>query len=218
MPSDARIARELHDVIAHNVSVMVVQAAAANRVLEDDPAAAGASLSIIETTGREALTEMRRLLGVLRQGEASLSDPQPSLARLPLLVDEMRAAGLPVDLTIEGDAVHLPPGVDLSAYRVVQEALTNVLRHAGPSPTDVTIRYGPTASRSRCAMRAASASSRRRRPRHPRRSVVMGSRACVERIALVDGRLEAGARPGGGSGSWLACPSSTDEHPHPHRR
>jgi signal transduction histidine kinase len=195
----ARIARELHDVIAHNVSVMVVQAAAANRVLKDDPAAAGASLSIIETTGREALTEMRRLLGVLRQGEASLSDPQPSLARLPLLIDEMRAAGLPVDLTIEGNVVHLPPGVDLSAYRVVQEALTNVLRHAGPSPTEVAIRYGPTALEIEvCDAGPVGVEQGTEATASPRPVGGHGLAGMRERIALVDGRLEAGVRPGGG--------------------
>ena len=138
----SRIARELHDVIAHNVSVIVVQAAAAGRVIDDDPGLAKASLATIEATGREALVEMRRLLGVLRAGEASPAGPQPSLARLPDLVAEMRAAGLPVELAVEGTPRDLSPGVDLSAYRVVQEALTNALRHAGQTATRVVVRYG----------------------------------------------------------------------------
>jgi signal transduction histidine kinase len=197
-----RIARELHDVIAHNVSVMVVQAAAANRVLDADPAAARASLATIEQTGREALTEMRRLLGILRADGSALSDPQPSLARLPALVEEMRAAGLPVRLSIEGEAPRLSPGVDLSAYRVAQEALTNVLRHAGPSPTEVALRYRPDAIELEVTDDGSAA---------PPTDDVIPSAAATEpdvgghglagmreRVALVHGELEAGPRPGGG--------------------
>jgi signal transduction histidine kinase len=193
----ARIARELHDVIAHNVSVMVVQAAAASSVLDRDPEAARRSLGAIETTGREALTEMRRLLGVLRRDDEPLSDPQPSLARLPQLVDEMRAAGLPVTLTIEGDAPRLPPGVDLSAYRVIQEALTNVLRHAGPSPTAVALRYRADVIELEVTDDGSAGAGRDRVDDAP----AVGGHGLAgmrERVDLVHGQLEAGPLGNGG--------------------
>ncbi|MFM2079252.1 MAG: hypothetical protein RJA49_3142 [Actinomycetota bacterium] len=124
-----RIARDLHDVVAHSVSLMVIQATAARRQLSVDPARADAALATVEDTGRAAMTEMRRILGVLRDGtgEQSLA-PQPSLAHLEALV----AGDLPVELHAQGDLEGLPQGVELSAYRIVQEALTNVRRHAGP--------------------------------------------------------------------------------------
>ena len=192
-----RIARELHDVIAHNVSVMVVQAAAAGRVIDQDPAQAKASLATIETTGREVLTEMRRLLGVLRAGTASPSGPQPSLRRLPELVEEMRASGLPVELAIEGTPREIAPGVDLSAYRVVQEALTNALRHSGQTATRVVVRY----DRSTLDLEIVDEGRTGQRPaadpvRGP--SVGHGLAGMRERVALVHGELEVGPRPGGG--------------------
>ncbi|MBA2715039.1 MAG: hypothetical protein H0U55_15985 [Rubrobacteraceae bacterium] len=138
----ARIAREMHDVVAHAVSVMVVQSQAAQRLLEGEQKAARQALGSIETTGRQALTEMRRLLGILRRTDAELAlAPQPSLGRLEDLIEQVREAGLPVELRIEGEASSLPPGVDLSAYRIVQEALTNTLKHAGPSHAEVVIHY-----------------------------------------------------------------------------
>jgi signal transduction histidine kinase len=138
----ARIARELHDIVSHNVSVMVVQAEAAEEVLEKQPARAGEPLRRIQRTGREALAEMRRMLGVLRDGEGSALAPQPSLGNLDALVAQMSEAGVPVSLRIEGDARPLPAGIELTAYRVVQEALTNTLRHAGPTQVDVVLRHG----------------------------------------------------------------------------
>jgi signal transduction histidine kinase len=138
----SRISRELHDVVAHSVSVMVVQAQAAQRLLEGEQREARQALGSIETTGRQALTEMRRLLGILRRTEAELAlAPQPSLSQLDALIEQLRASGLPVELRIEGEAKPLPPGVDLSAYRIVQEALTNSLKHAGPSHAQVVIHY-----------------------------------------------------------------------------
>jgi signal transduction histidine kinase len=140
----ARIARELHDIVAHAVTVIVVQAQAAQRVLEGEQASAREALGSIETTGREALVEMRRLLGILREGDREFAlDPRPSLAQLDVLAERMREAGLPVELHVEGEALPLPPGVDLSAYRIVQEALTNALRHAGPASAQVVVRYRP---------------------------------------------------------------------------
>jgi signal transduction histidine kinase len=136
----ARIARELHDVLAHNVSVMVVQAAAARDVFDAQPAQAREALRSIEQTGRSALQELRRLLGAVRTGDTELA-PQPGLSRLPELVEQVRAAGLAVDLRIEGEPHSLPAGVDLAAYRVVQEALTNAIKHAHASLADVRVRY-----------------------------------------------------------------------------
>jgi signal transduction histidine kinase len=138
----ARIARELHDVVAHSVGVIVVQAGAERMALGSEAERTRDVLQAIETAGREALVEMRRLLGMLRKDDAELAlAPQPSLSRLDALIRQMGEAGLPVDLEIEGDPVSLPPGVDLSAYRIVQEALTNALKHGGPTVARVAITY-----------------------------------------------------------------------------
>jgi signal transduction histidine kinase len=137
-----RIARELHDVVAHSVSVMVVQAQAGPRLL-DDRERATEMLHSIESAGREALTELRRMLGILRtQGERAEAGPQPRLRSLDGLVAQVRNAGLAVDCVIEGDERPLPVGVDLSAYRIVQEALTNTIKHAHGQHAQVTLRYG----------------------------------------------------------------------------
>jgi signal transduction histidine kinase len=139
----ARIARELHDVIAHSVSVMVVQAGAGERVLAEDPQAARDSFRSIRETGGQTLIEMRRLLGLLRDEEQALSlAPQPSIARLGALVHDVCAAGLPTSLRIEGEQKPLAPGIELSAYRIVQEALTNVRKHAVAGRADVIVSYG----------------------------------------------------------------------------
>ena len=139
-----RIARELHDVVAHDVSVMLVQAAAAKRTVPADPERARAAIAAVEDTGREALGELRRLLGVLRRGDEELGlAPQPSLERIGALVQRMRATGLPVELEVAGDPVHLPPGVDAAAFRIVQEALVNVVRHAAATQALVRLDYEP---------------------------------------------------------------------------
>ncbi|GAA3969707.1 sensor histidine kinase [Streptomyces marokkonensis] len=132
----ARIARELHDVVAHNVSVMVVQADGAAYVLDAAPDQAKNALETISTTGRQALAEMRRLLGVLRTGEhqeAGEYVPQPDVRQIEDLVEECRGSGLPVDFKVEGTPRQLPSGVELTAYRIVQEALTNTRKHGGPN-------------------------------------------------------------------------------------
>ena len=138
----ARIARELHDVIAHSVSVMVIQAGAAEQLLEQTPERARGPLEAVQDTGRQTIVELRRLLGILREDGQELSlAPQPGLAGLDLLLGEMHQAGLPVQLRVEGQPWPLPPGVDLAAYRIIQEALTNTLRHAGPAQAQVVVRY-----------------------------------------------------------------------------
>jgi signal transduction histidine kinase len=156
----ARIARELHDAVAHSLSVMVVQAGAARRALETsaapgagDAAAADAAsaaserargaLAAIEATGRDTLAEMRRVVGALRPAGGESYEPQPSLDELDRLLTTVRGAGLPVELVVEGEVQAVPRSVDLSAYRVIQEALTNTLKHAGPARALVTVRYGP---------------------------------------------------------------------------
>ena len=137
-----RIARELHDVVAHSVSVMVVQAGAAEQVVEDDPAHVRAALETIRRTGTEALAEMRRVVAMLRDAEeAGTLTPQPGLGQLRVLVDEARSGGLEVSLTVTGTTDRLPAGLDLAAYRILQEALTNVRRHAGASHAEVHVRY-----------------------------------------------------------------------------
>jgi signal transduction histidine kinase len=138
-----RIARELHDVIAHSVAVIVVQAAAADDVFDSRPDQARAALKAIEDAGRDALRELRRLLGAVRvDGADAPLPPQPGLDRLDDLAAPLRAAGLDVVVNREGRPWHLPAGVDLSAYRIVQEALTNTLRHAHATVAEVTFRYG----------------------------------------------------------------------------
>ena len=137
-----RIARELHDVVAHSVSVMTVQAGAVRRLLRPEQERERQALEAVEATGREALTEMRRLVGLLRErGTMPEFAPQPSMRTVDVLVGTVREAGLPVELEVEGDPQELPPGIDLSAYRVIQEALTNALKYAGPAQAWVTIRW-----------------------------------------------------------------------------
>lgn len=140
----ARIARELHDVIAHQVCVITALAAGADRLILAEPQRARQVLNSIEAAGREALTEMRALLRVLRTDPVEVDRaPQPGLAQLPALVEQMNLAGLPVRLGIEGQPRPLPAAVEVAAYRIVQQALTNTLKHAGPAHAEVLARYGP---------------------------------------------------------------------------
>ncbi len=142
----SRIARELHDVVSHAISVTVLQARGARRTLDDDPAAARRALDAIETTNTAALGDMRRLLAVLRDTEPDHLDrePLPSLAHLDRLIDGVRGSGVPVDLDVVGAPRAVPPGVDLSAYRILQEGLTNVVKHAS-GPARVTVEYADDA-------------------------------------------------------------------------
>jgi signal transduction histidine kinase len=138
----ARIARELHDIVGHSVSVMTVQAAGVRSLLKPDQEREREALMVIEQTGREALAEMRRLVGVLRRPEESPAlAPQPSLENVDRLVSQAREAGLPVQLRVEGERVQLPAGVDLTAYRLVQEGLTNAIKHARAEHAEVIVRY-----------------------------------------------------------------------------
>jgi signal transduction histidine kinase len=142
----ARIARDLHDMVAHAVSLMVLNAEAADALLDSEPARTRDQLVSIQRTGRQALAEMTRLLGMLREGERRELAPQPRAAELGSLVDEVRAAGLPVSLEIDGEGRPLQPGVDLTVYRIVQEALTNTLKHGGRSASaKVMISFGTEA-------------------------------------------------------------------------
>jgi signal transduction histidine kinase len=181
----ARIARELHDVVTHNVSVMVVQAAAGNDVFDERPDQARAALQAVEQTGREALGELRRLLDVVSGGNA----PQPGLDRLDALVAQVRRAGVEVELTIEGTPRELPAALDLSAYRIVQESLTNMLNHARASRATVRVAYTDGAVELEIADDGVGAAS------------TEGGRGLVgmrERAAVFHGELHAGTRPGGG--------------------
>lgn len=140
----ARMARELHDIVGHALNVVVVQAAGARRVFDAKPDAARDALASIETTGRDALVDMERMLGVLRAAEEPdrVSDSRPRLAQLDGLAAHISAAGIPVDVIFEGEAPEIPASVEVSAYRIVQESLTNSLKHSGASHATVTVRYG----------------------------------------------------------------------------
>ncbi len=187
----ARIARELHDVIEHNVSMMVVQAGAERKVLDPDSGATREVLETIEKIGRGALTEMRRLVGMLRSDAADPLAPQPGLGDLALLVEQVREAGMPVELRIEGEPRGLPVGIELSAYRIVQEALTNALKHAGNARASVHVRYGVDSLELEIVDDGAGGLARTAGGGHG----LVGMR---ERVALYGGRLDAGRRPSGG--------------------
>jgi signal transduction histidine kinase len=187
-----RIAREMHDVVAHSVSVMVVQAGGARRILERDPRRAVEAAAHIEDVGRAALTEMRRLLGMMHQGEEDAGRaPQPTLRELDGLIERSRAAGLDVTLVVEGDPQPLPPGKDLAAYRVVQEALTNAIKHAGRATTSVTVRWEPSSLELAIVDKGGMAMNSSNGSGH-------GLVGMEERMRLYGGALRAGPLRGGG--------------------
>jgi signal transduction histidine kinase len=188
----ARIARELHDIVAHHLSVVVLQAAGA-RASGKPP---GAALEKIETSGRQALAETRRLLDVLRDtGEEATLGPQPGIGELAALADSVRTTGLPVNLIVSGDRTALPAAVDVSVYRIVQEALTNILKHAGPARADVTIGYADQAVTIEIIDDGIGQSADRAPGLAPSGYGLAGMR---ERVAIFGGELHAGPRPGGG--------------------
>ncbi len=185
----ARIARELHDVVAHNVSVMVVQAGAARHVLHASPDQATEALLAVEASGREAMTELRRLLGLLSHDAEVALAPQPGLEQLTALVRRVRAAGLPVEPRIEGQPQPLPPGLNLAAYRIVQEALTNALKYAGGARTEVVLTYRQDELKVEVLDEGPGVPAHARET--PRGRGLIGMR---ERVSLYGGTLEAGSR------------------------
>jgi signal transduction histidine kinase len=212
----SRIASELHDVVTHNVSVMVVQAGAARRILAGSPDDARAALLAVEASGRTAMVELQHLLGLLcpvegMQPETSPWEadtaplrPQPGLGRLQALVDRVTAAGLPVRLTVTGPPRALPPGLDLTAYRVVQEALTNAMKHAGPAAAVVTLDYREDAVVIDVSDDGGPGHGPGREPNPARTGAVAvtgsgrGLLGLSERLSLYGGEFDAGPRPAGG--------------------
>ncbi|HET9498824.1 MAG TPA: sensor histidine kinase [Marmoricola sp.] len=198
-----RIARELHDVIGHSVSVMTVQASAVRRRLGPEQLVERQALETVEAVGREALGEMRRMVGVLRQGDDPADrEPPPGLSELGRLVQKFRTAGLPVELTVSGPAKPLAPGLDLTAYRLVQEGLTNTLRHAGsPSCAEVSIAYAEECLR--LAVRDDG---------QPAAVPAEGGHGLLgmrERVSVYGGELVAGPRAGGGFELLVTLPLGT---------
>ncbi|WP_196466591.1 sensor histidine kinase [Planomonospora sp. ID91781] len=207
-----RIARELHDIVAHHISVMSVQAGLGSYVVDSDPRTAREALTTIADTGREAMEELRRLLSLLRvdgggsgdndggSGSSSSGDNSgdgekyasaPGVGRLGPLAERLRAAGVPVDMRITGEPRPLPPGLDLCAYRIVQECLTNVLKHAGPARAEVTLAYGADELTVRVADDG-------RPPARPGASRGHGLVGMAERVKLYRGTIGHGPRPDGG--------------------
>jgi signal transduction histidine kinase len=205
----ARIAREMHDIVAHNLSVMIALADGATYAMESSPGRASEATERVSATGRQALLEMRRLLGVLREGETSAQPlaPQPGLDRLDELLAQVHAAGIPVTMDLDGDPRRLPQGVQLTVFRVAQEALTNTLKHAArPTSAHLALRCEPgaveldvtdTGKRTRVAVAAAGQSAGR------------GLHGMRERASAYGGRLDAGPAPGGGwRVSLRLCPDT----------
>ena len=204
----ARMARELHDIVSHNLSVVVLQAAGAQAAggSDTDPA-----LEKIERSGRQALVEMRRLLGVLRQPDEPAASPalspQPGVTELAALAEGVRAAGLPVVLAIDGDPGQLPAAVDISAYRIVQEALTNVLKHAGQATAEVSVKCGADEVLIEVTDDGAGPQPA------GRPGGGHGLAGMRERVALFGGELTAGPRPDGGFAVRARLPLGAEPHP-----
>ena len=205
----ARIARELHDVVAHNVGLIVLQAGGARSVLATDPERARAALRQVEETGRQTLTEMRHLVGILREDEEEERQPLPRLERLPALVDEARAGGLTVELAVEGSPVELPAGLELAAYRLVQEALTNVRKHAPTSHVQVRLGYEPDRLRievSDDGGPSGAAAAPARDVSDPGHGLI-GMR---ERVQVYGGQMQTRSMPGGGFRVEAVLPLSSE--------
>jgi signal transduction histidine kinase len=191
-----RIARELHDIVSHHVSVIVIQAGAALRALDRRPEQARVAIEAVDRTGREALADMRRMLGILGSPSDVVGDglaPMPSLDRLGELIEQVRAAGLPVELAVDGEPRPLEAGVELSAYRIVQEALTNTLKHARGARARIDLRYGPRTLEIEVVDEGGTGRHDLGDPDHAGRGLV----GMAERAALFGGELAAGPTPSG---------------------
>jgi signal transduction histidine kinase len=193
-----RIAAELHDIISHSLGLVVLQAGAAVQVLDRDPKRTREALELIRHVGQEAIGEMGTLVGLMRDGTAPPTEPQPSLRDLDRLIATTRKAGLSVDLSVQGDVRPLPPAVELSAFRVVQEGLTNTLKHAGPAHALVCLRY-----RDQVLEIEVSDDGVGSRSGPGGRHGLAGMR---ERVAVFGGQFQAGPHPGGGWGVRAAFP------------
>ncbi|MER5578016.1 sensor histidine kinase [Streptomyces massasporeus] len=206
----ARIAAELHDIVSHNVSLMVVQAGAAREVLATLPDEAEAALRAVESAGRTAMTELRHLLGLLAPAQSGDDEPygqdlapQPSLSRLSPLIDRIAFAGLPVEVRISGEPRPLPTGIDVTAYRIIQEALTNALKHGDGAKAEVTVRYAERYLRvevlnSGPSVLAGDAVGPRSQPAGQANGAGRGLLGLRERVAVYGGDLDARRRLGGG--------------------
>jgi signal transduction histidine kinase len=198
----SRIARELHDVVAHHMSVISVQAGLGRYVLKSDPGTAHAALDVIEATAHEALSEMRRMLAVLRvSAEEVPLDSAPGLARLDDLIERVRVAGATVELSVRGTATVLPSGLDLCVYRVIQESLTNVLKHADPPVATVAVRWEPH----EVAVTIAD-QGRSQQGEVDSEAVQHGLIGMRERARIYGGQLQAGHKPMGGFEVSLTLP------------
>jgi signal transduction histidine kinase len=195
----ARIARELHDVVGHGLSVIVLQLVAALSLVEDDEHdPLRARLLGVERSARDALAEMRRLLDLVEDGASASLAPQPGLAQLDQLVEDTRAAGADIELAVRGEPANLPAGVDLTAFRILQESLTNVLKHARPPRAAVSVDYGTDA----VAVEVVDRGESRARVN----AAGCGLAGMRERVALYDGDLDVGPRPEGGFLVWARLP------------
>ena len=196
----ARIAQDLHDIVSHNVSVMVIQAGAARQVLASEPNEAEEALLAVEAAGRDTMTELRHLLGLLAPSSTGEDDerlsPQPSLSRLSPLIDRIAFAGLPVEVRISGEPRPLPAGVDVTAYRIIQEALTNALKHGDGVKAEVTVRYADHALRVEILNTGPSVLSGGRPPGPEGEG--RGLLGLRQRVAVYGGDLDARRRLGGG--------------------
>lgn len=199
-----RIAQELHDVVAHSMGVIAVQAGVGEHVIDTDPSEAKRALAAIATTSRSTLTEIRRLLGVLRDNDGAEHAPAPGLADLSRLVKDLSAAGLNVEVSRNGGEVDLPAGVDLTAYRIVQEGLTNVLKHAGPATAKVTVRSDPGVLHLEIVDDGRGVNARATAGGHG----LIGMR---ERVAVYGGTLDTGPCAGGGYRVCAAIPYGAPE-------
>ena len=202
----SRIARELHDVIAHSVSVMVIQAGGARLVMGDAPERAEESLRSVERAGRDALAELRRLLGTLGDRDPYALTPQPGLHDIAPLLAHARESGISADLSVDGRPVPVPPALDLCAYRIVQEALTNAIKHAAPTRASVNVRWGES------VLELEISDDGRHKRSAKRTAGGHGIAGMRERVALHSGSLDAGARPNGGFTVRARLPLTNGSH------